>query len=156
MIDEKQLWLKSLSLCLLLALWLPLVDCLLAWELWATHTSAGVPPASLSSCCDPLKPVWGCRPLLPLSSHFLFVQEVPAILLWQSVLPGSLSPCHCLCDQQFLSSGSRQLANSTLGALVISRLSHLLLPPVPVPCQHLPYCLQCWLCSCKGGRIFIF
>lgn len=59
-----------------------------------------------------------------------------------------------LCYQEFLNSGYRQLANSTLCALVISRLPHLLLPPVPVPCQHLPYCLQCWPCSFRGGRIF--
>lgn len=79
----------------------------------------------------------------------------PAMTVCSALLPHPVPPSlHFLCSQWFLNSGYRQLANSTLCALVISRLSHLLLPPVPVPCQHLPYCLRSWLCSFRGERIF--
>lgn len=141
--------------------WLPCVGCLLARELWVPRLSAGVLRASRPSWCDPPKQCGA-------AGHHFHSHHAPCLCLFRGYLSSRYDSLFCpasipmppsllfLCYQQFLNSGYRQLANSTLCALVSSRLSHLLLPPVPVLCQHLPYCLQCWPRSFRARKDFFF
>lgn len=108
--------------------WLPGIGCLLTSELWVTCASAGGPQASVFSLCDPPKPLWGCRPPLPLSpwSLFVLVQGVPVILWWQSVMPCFSIPCHHLCISSALSSSWTLVTDSlpTAHSVPLSSLAY--------------------------------